>query len=97
VYATESVLLARKKTGSGADICAVFLRDAMWPGGSSPRAVLAACAEEAMLLAHQYGRSSPFCETRARGLHRAATKDRREVVNSRTLRGVIRPLAPLVQ
>jgi alkylation response protein AidB-like acyl-CoA dehydrogenase len=45
VYATESVLLRSQKTGSGADICAVFLRDAMGRVELAARAVLAACAE----------------------------------------------------
>jgi butyryl-CoA dehydrogenase len=45
VYAMESVLLRSQKTGSGADICAVFLRDAMGRVELAARAVLAACAE----------------------------------------------------
>src|SRR5262245_26458443 len=45
VYAMESVLLRSLKTNAGADLCAVFLRDAMGRIELSARAVLAACAE----------------------------------------------------
>ena len=45
VYAMESVLLRSEKNGSGADMCAVFLRDAMGRVEMAARTVLAACSE----------------------------------------------------
>jgi acyl-CoA dehydrogenase-like protein len=45
VYAMESVLLRSLKTNAGADICAVFLRDAMGRVEIAARTVLAGCGE----------------------------------------------------
>jgi alkylation response protein AidB-like acyl-CoA dehydrogenase len=45
IYAMESVLLRTRKNGAGAEMSAVFLRDAMARVEFSARAVLAACSE----------------------------------------------------
>jgi alkylation response protein AidB-like acyl-CoA dehydrogenase len=45
IYAMESVLLRNRKNGAGAEMSAVFLRDAMARVEFSARAVLAACSE----------------------------------------------------
>jgi alkylation response protein AidB-like acyl-CoA dehydrogenase len=45
VFAMESALLRSRKTGSGADLCAVFLYDAIARVEVSARTVLAACSE----------------------------------------------------
>jgi alkylation response protein AidB-like acyl-CoA dehydrogenase len=45
IYAMESVLLRTRKNGAGAEMCAVFLRDALARVEFSARAVLAACSE----------------------------------------------------
>ena len=44
VFAMESALLRSRKTGAGADLCAVLLRDAMARVEVSARTVLAACS-----------------------------------------------------
>jgi len=44
VYAMESTLLRSRKTGKGADLCSVFLRDAMARIEVTARSVLAACS-----------------------------------------------------
>ena len=44
VYAMESTLLRSRKTGKGADMCSVFLRDAMARIDVTARGVLAACS-----------------------------------------------------
>ena len=44
VFAMESVLLRSRKTGAGADLCAVFLRDAMARVEVAARTVVAACS-----------------------------------------------------
>jgi alkylation response protein AidB-like acyl-CoA dehydrogenase len=45
IFAMESVLLRTRKNGSGAEMAAVFLRDAMARVEFSARALLAACSE----------------------------------------------------
>jgi alkylation response protein AidB-like acyl-CoA dehydrogenase len=45
IFAMESVLLRTRKSGAGAEMSAVFLRDAMARVEFSARAVLAACSE----------------------------------------------------
>jgi hypothetical protein len=45
IYAMESVLLRTRKNGAGAEMSAVFLRDAMARVEFSARALLAACSE----------------------------------------------------
>jgi alkylation response protein AidB-like acyl-CoA dehydrogenase len=45
IFAMESVLLRTRKNGSGAEMAAVFLRDAMARVECSARAVLSACSE----------------------------------------------------
>ena len=45
VFAMESALLRSRKTGTGADLCAVLLRDAMARIEVAARTVLAACSE----------------------------------------------------
>jgi alkylation response protein AidB-like acyl-CoA dehydrogenase len=45
IFAMESVLLRTRKNGAGAEMAAVFLRDAMARVEFSARAVLAACSE----------------------------------------------------
>jgi alkylation response protein AidB-like acyl-CoA dehydrogenase len=45
IYAMESVLLRTRKNGAGAEMSAVFLRDAMARVEFTARAVLAACSE----------------------------------------------------
>jgi alkylation response protein AidB-like acyl-CoA dehydrogenase len=45
IYAMESVLLRTRKNGAGAEMAAVFLRDAMARVEFSARAALAACSE----------------------------------------------------
>jgi hypothetical protein len=43
VFAMESALLRSRKTGTGADLCAVLLRDGMARVEVAARTVLAAC------------------------------------------------------
>jgi hypothetical protein len=45
VFAMESVLLRSRKTGTGSDFCAVYLRDAIGRIEPAARAVLAGCSE----------------------------------------------------
>ena len=45
IYAMESVLLRTRKNGAGAEMSAVFLRDAMARVETSARTILAACSE----------------------------------------------------
>jgi len=45
VFAMESVLLRSEKTGTGAEMAAVFLRDAMGRVELTARSILGACAE----------------------------------------------------
>ena len=49
VFAMESALLRSRKTGTGADLCAVLLRDAMARVELAARTVLAACSAGDML------------------------------------------------
>ena len=44
VFAMESALLRSRKTGTGADLCAVLLRDAMARVELTARTVMAACS-----------------------------------------------------
>jgi alkylation response protein AidB-like acyl-CoA dehydrogenase len=52
VFAMESSWLRARKTGAAADMCAVFLRDALTRIEQSARGVLGACAEGEELRAH---------------------------------------------